>query len=30
MIVLVALGDAVAKLRLVPPEDYEAAAAFFG
>jgi ATP-dependent phosphofructokinase / diphosphate-dependent phosphofructokinase len=27
---LVALGDAVAKLHLVPPEDYEAAAAFFG
>jgi phosphofructokinase-like protein len=27
---LVALGDAVAKLRLVPPEDYDAAAAFFG
>jgi phosphofructokinase-like protein len=27
---LVALGEAVAKLRLVPPEDYEAAAAFFG
>jgi ATP-dependent phosphofructokinase / diphosphate-dependent phosphofructokinase len=27
---LVALGDAVAKLRLVPEEDYAAAAAFFG
>ena len=27
---LVALGDAVKKLRLVPPEDYAAAAAFFG
>jgi ATP-dependent phosphofructokinase / diphosphate-dependent phosphofructokinase len=27
---LVALDEAVTKLRLVPPEDYEAAAAFFG
>jgi phosphofructokinase-like protein len=27
---LVPLGDAVAELRTVPPEDYEAAAAFFG
>jgi hypothetical protein len=27
---LVALGDAVAKLRLVPEEEYAAAAAFFG
>ena len=27
---LVALEDAVAELRTVPPEDYEAAAAFFG
>jgi phosphofructokinase-like protein len=27
---LVPLGEAVAKLRLVPPEEYEAAAAFFG
>jgi ATP-dependent phosphofructokinase / diphosphate-dependent phosphofructokinase len=27
---LVALGEAVSKLRLVPPEEYAAAAAFFG
>jgi 6-phosphofructokinase 1 len=27
---LVPLGEAVAELRTVPPEDYEAAAAFFG
>jgi phosphofructokinase-like protein len=27
---LVPLGEAVAQLRLVPPEDYDAAAAFFG